>query len=137
MEAKQNMEEQLYKFRVLKEQRDMFAQQLEILNASLGNLLNTKTTVENLRDIKEGEEILIPIGGMISLKAKIMNPEKVLLYISQDIIVEKNLDGSVEFLDKLVEQHKEQISYLGTQLQNLDMNLQAFSNALQKGAPQQ
>jgi prefoldin alpha subunit len=137
MENNQNFEQQLYQFRYLREQRDMLAQQLEIINASLGNLLTTKTTTENLKEVKEGEEILVPIGGMISLKAKIMNPEKVLLYVSQDVIVEKDLDGTIEFIDKLIEQHKEQINYLGNQIQNFDINLQGMSNLIQRGRPQQ
>ena len=137
MEKDQNFEQQLYQYRYLKEQRDMFAQQLEILNASLGNLLTTKTTAEKMKDLKDEDEILVPIGGMMSISAKIKNPEKVLLYISQDVIIEKDLDSSIEFLDKLIEQHKEQMNRIDQQLQNLDTYLQGMSNQLQQGIPQQ
>ena len=137
MENQQNFEQQLYQFRYLKEQRDMYAQQLEIINVSLRDLLTTKSTIENLKEVKEDDEFLIPIGGRVAIPAKIINPNKVLLNVTQDTIIEKDLDGSIEFLDKIIEQHKGQMNFLDSQIQNLDINLQAFSNILQRGLPQQ
>ncbi len=115
----------------------MYQGQLEIINASLGNILNTKTTVENLKeDVKDGDEILVPIGGLASIRASIKDPEKILLSVTQDVIIEKDLNGSIEFLDKLIEQHNKQIQFLRTQLQNLDITLQEASNLIQRGISQ-
>ena len=122
------------KFRYLKEQRDMLQGQLEIINASLGNLINTKNTIENLKEgVNQDDEILIPIGGLVNVKASIKEPEKVLLAVTQDVIIEKDLDGAIEFLDKLIEQHNQQNQFLKTQLQNIDLNLQEISQNIQKG----
>ena len=137
MENQQKLEQQLYQFRYLREQREMFAQQLEIINVSLQDLLTTKSTIENLRDVSAEDEFLIPIGGRAVIPAKILNPGKILLNITEDTIIEKDLDGSIAFLDKMIEQHRGQINYLDTQIQKLDINLQAFSNLLQRGLPQQ
>jgi len=140
MQNQPNMEQQLYQFRVLREQRDMVSQQLEIINASLSNLLNTKSTVSGLKDVKDGDEILLPIGGLLNLKAIIKEPEKILLYVNQNVVIEKNNEGTIEFLDKLIEQHNEQMNYLRNQLQALEMNIQGMSQMLQqqqRGMPQQ
>ena len=132
MESTQDYQDQLLKFRYIKEQRDMLQGQLEIINASLGNLLSSKRTVENIKEgVKEDDEILIPIGGLVNIKARIKAPEKILLAITQDVIVEKDLDGTIEFLDKLIEQHNNQIQFLRTQLQNIDVNLQEISQQIQ------
>lgn len=137
MEASRNYQEQLLKFRYLKEQRDMYQGQLEIINASLGNILNTKTTLENLKEgVKDGDEILVPIGGLANINASIKNPEKILLSVTQDVIIEKDLNGSIEFFDKLIEQHNKQIQFLRTQLQNIDVNLQETSNLIQSSIGQ-
>ncbi|MFX1313268.1 MAG: prefoldin subunit alpha [Promethearchaeota archaeon] len=133
MEASKNYQEQLLKFRYLKEQRDMYQGQLEIINASLGNILNTKTTIVNLKEgVKDGDEILVPIGGLASITASIKNPDKILLSVTQDVVIERDLNDSIEFLDKLIEQHNEQIQFLRAQLQNLDINLQETSNLIQR-----
>ena len=137
MEDSQEANKLLYEFRNLKEQRDMFASQLEIINVSLNNLMNTKTTIENLKDVKDGEEILVPIGGLINLQATIKNPSRILFYISQDVVIEKDLNSSIEFVDKIIGQHNEQQQYLRTQIQNLDLNLQNMSRSFQRSDFQQ
>jgi len=135
MENNQVAQEFLYKFRYLKDQRDAFASQLELLNASLSNINNTKTTIENLKNLKENDEILIPIGGLANIKAKIKDPQKILLYISQDVAIEKSIEESLEFLDKVVEQHNEQINFLRNQIQSMDENLESMSQEFQRTTP--
>ena len=134
MEPSQEYQEQLIKIRYLREQYNMLQGQLEIINASLGNILNTKITIENLKEgVKQDDEILVPIGGLVNIKASIKDPEKVLLAVTQDVIIEKDLDGTLEFLDKLIEQHNKQIQFLRTQLQNVEMTLQQISQNVQRG----
>jgi len=133
MEPSQEYQEQLLKFRYFKEQGEMFQNQLEIINASLANIMNTKRTIENLKEgIKQDDEILVPIGGLVNIKASIKETEKVLLAVTQDVIIEKDLDGALEFLDKLVEQHNKQLQFLTTQIQNIDLNLQEISQNIQR-----
>jgi len=133
MESSKAYQEEIFKFRYFKEQRDMFQGQLEIINASLGNVLNTKKTVENLKEgVNNNDEILVPIGGLVNVKASIKEPEKLLLAVTKDVIIEKDLDGTLEFLDKLIEQHNKQIEFLSNQLQNIDVNLQEISQKIQR-----
>ena len=75
----------------------------------------------------------MPIGGLVNLKASIKDTEKFLVAVTQDVIIEKNLDEAIEFLDKLIEQHNKQIQFLRTQLQNIDVGLQEISQNIQKG----
>ena len=132
MQSSQEYQEQAMQFRNLKEQRDMYQNQIEIINASLGNVWNTKKTIENLQQgVNEGDEILIPIGGLVYLKAHIKETKKVLLGVTQDVIIEKNLDDTLEFLVNLIEQHNKQIQFLSQKLQSLEVNLQEVSQTLQ------
>ena len=133
MQSSQEYQDQLLNFRYLKEQNDMFRNQLELINASLGNVLNTKNTVENLKEgVNEGDEILVPIGGLVHIKADIKETKKVLLAVTQDVVIEKDLDSALEFLENLIEQHNKQIQFLRQQLQALEVNLQEVSQLLQR-----
>ncbi|MFW9818902.1 MAG: prefoldin subunit alpha [Candidatus Thorarchaeota archaeon] len=133
MESSQEYQAQLMRFRELKEQRDMFQNQLEFINVSLNNVINTKKTLENLEEgVNEDDEILVPIGGHIFVKAIIKDTNKILLAVSQDIVIEKNLEGAIEYLEKLIEQHNQQIKYLATQIQRSDQALQQISQNFQK-----
>ncbi|TFF86431.1 MAG: prefoldin subunit alpha [Promethearchaeota archaeon] len=132
MEDSQNFERQLYQFKYLKEQVEMLQGQLEIVNASLSNLRNTKSTLENIKDgVNKDDEVLVPIGGLVNIRASIKDTEKVLLYINQDIVIEKNVVESIEFIDKLISQHNDQIKFLTERIQLYDLNLQGMSQELQ------
>jgi prefoldin alpha subunit len=133
METPREYQEQLLKFQYFKEQREMLQGQLEFVNVSLSNITSTKNTVVNIKEgVNRDDEILVPIGGRVNLKASIKNPEKVLLAVTQDVIIEKDLDGAIEFLEKTIEQHNKQLKFLRTQLQNVEMNLQEISQYFQK-----
>jgi len=132
MENNQNFEKQLQQFRYLKEQRDMFQGQFEIVNASLGNLYTTKKTLDNIKDgVDENDEILIPIGGIVSLKGSIKDTEKALVFINQDIVIEKTIEESIEFINKLMKQHNEQLKFLKERILTLDYNLQGINKMFQ------
>jgi len=132
MENNQNFEKQLQQFRYIKEQRDMFQGQFEIINASLGNLYTTKKTLDNLKDgIDENDEILIPIGGLVSIKGSIKDTKKVLVFVNQDTVIEKTIEESIEFINKLMKQHNEQLKFLKERILTLDYNLQGLNQMFQ------
>jgi prefoldin alpha subunit len=132
MENNQNFEKQLQQFRYIKEQRDMFQGQFEIVNASLGNLYTTKKTLDNLKDgIDENDEILIPIGGLVSIKGSIIDTKKVLVSVNQDTVIEKTIEESIEFINKLMKQHNEQLKFLKERILTLDYNLQGINQMFQ------
>jgi len=138
MENDQNLEQQLSQFRYFKDQRDMLQGQFEIINASLGNLYTTKLTLDNLRDgVNENDEILIPIGGLVSIKATIKDTKKVLVYVKNDTIIEKTVEEAIEFVSKLIEQHNTQLKFLQERIYNLDLSLQGINQILQNRMAQQ
>lgn len=138
MENNPNLEQQLSQFRYIKEQREMFQGQFEIINASLGNLYTTKLTLDNLKEgVKENDEILVPIGGLASIKATIKDTKKVLVYVKNDTIIEKTVEEAIEFISKLIDQHNTQLKFLQERIYNLDLNLQSMNQMLQNRMAQQ
>ena len=134
----QNMEQQIYQFQYLREQRDVLVQNLAVFNASLQDHTTTKATLENLKNTNESEDILVPIGSIAVIKSKIKDSKKVLISISQDIVIEKDLDSAIEFVDKVINQHTEQIKLMNDRLYQLDLTLQGMSQLIQQGyTPQQ
>ncbi|NVM45831.1 MAG: prefoldin subunit alpha [Candidatus Lokiarchaeota archaeon] len=132
MENNPDLEQQLSQYRYIKEQREMFQGQFEIINASLGNLYTTKLTLDNLKEgVNENDEILVPIGGLTSIKATIKDTKKVLVYVKNDTIIEKTVEEAIEFISKLIDQHNTQLKFLQERIFNLDLNLQSMNQMLQ------
>jgi prefoldin alpha subunit len=137
MEDTENFDQQLNQYRYLKEQRDMFQGQFEIINASLGNLYTTKRTLDSLENVNENDEILIPIGGLASIKATIKDTKNVLVSVNQDTVIEKTVEDAVEFLSRLIDQHNTQLKFLKERIFALDLNLQGMNQMLQQRMAQQ
>ncbi|MHA1106513.1 MAG: prefoldin subunit alpha [Promethearchaeota archaeon] len=138
MEQSQNFQRQLSQFRYLQEQRDIYQNQFELMNASLLNFQNSKKTIENIMDgVKEDDEILIPIGGIVSLKASIKDTNNALLFVGQDIAIEKSLGESIEFIDKLVEKYSGSMKIIIERLQSIELALQGMGESLQGAMNQQ
>jgi len=138
MENNQNLEQQISQYRYIKEQRDMFQGQFEIINASLGNLYTTKLTLDNLKEeVHENDEILVPIGGLASIRATIKDTKKVLVFVKNDTIIEKTVEEAIEYILKLIEQHNTQLKFLQERIYNLDLSLQGINQMLQRRTTRQ
>ena len=127
----QNFDKELSQFQYLREQRDLLRGQFDINNAALNNLLNVKATLENMEDLKQNDEILLPLGGLVYVKATLNETKKVLIYVSQDTIIEKSTEEAVEFIDKQVTGYNEQQKFLREQIQNLELNLEGLNQSIQ------
>jgi prefoldin alpha subunit len=132
MEQSQNFQRQLNQFRYLQEQRDIYQNQFELMNASIINFQNSKKTIENIMDgVKEDDEILIPIGGIVNIKASIKDTNNALLFIGQDIVIERSLGESIEYIDKLINQYSESMKFVIERLQSIELALQGMGESLQ------
>ena len=131
MENTQNVDREISQFQYLREQRDILRGQFEINNAAINNLLTIKTTVENIKDLKSDEEILLPLGGIVSIKATLKDVEKLLVNISQDIIVEKSIEETIDYVDKQLTGYNEHQKLLREQIQKLELSLEGINQSIQ------
>ena len=118
----------------MEEQHNLYQSQLELVNASLMNLQNTKLTLEKIKEgVKEDNEILLPIGGLVKIRGKILDTQKLLVSVGQDVVIEKNIDDSISFLDNIIEKQKESLKFVAEKLQNLELALQSMGEYIQSG----
>ena len=118
----------------MEEQHNLYQSQLELVNASLMNLQSTKLTLEKIKEgVKEDDEILLPIGGLVKVRGKILDTQKLLVSVGQDVIIEKNIDDSITFLDSIIEKQKESLKFIAEKLQNLELALQSMGEYIQDG----
>ena len=138
MEANPNLEQQLSQYRYIKEQKEISQGQFEILNASLGGLYTIKRTLDKIKEgVNENDEILMPIGGLVSLKASIKDTEKVLVFVQKDTVIEMTVEEAIEYVEKRIENHSTQLKYLQERIYNLELNLQSLNQILQSNMTQQ
>lgn len=83
------------------QQAEIFVQQLQMLE---NGRMEALAAIESLEEMLTSEDgtVLLQIGGGASVRAKVVEPEKVLLAIGADVIVERSNKDAVEFLKERV-----------------------------------
>ncbi len=131
MDLRQVLIQQQYNYSQLKAYRDQLEEQLQIFETSLTTFQFMKSTLENLKTINVNDEILVPVGPLINIKAQIKDVEKVLVRISEDVVMEKKLDDAIAFLENSIQQQEEQAKKFNEQFQQAELDLQNLTQNLQ------
>jgi prefoldin alpha subunit len=83
------------------QQAEIFVQQLQLLENGRMEALAAIESLEEMLTAGDGT-VLLQIGGGASVRAKVAEPEKVLLAIGAEVIVERSNKDAVEFLRERV-----------------------------------
>ncbi|MCK9630113.1 MAG: prefoldin subunit alpha [Methanoregula sp.] len=90
------------------QQAEIFVNQLQLLE---NGRLEAHAAIESLEEMltTENGTVLLQIGGGASVRAKVMEPEKVLLAIGSEVVVERSNKDAVEFLkERIIEMEASQ-----------------------------
>ena len=121
--------EQVYaQYQSVVEQIQILENQINNINSVIGELEMSLSTISSIKTNNADEEIIIPIGGMISLKAKLSGIKEILVNVGSGVIVPLDPDSAIkriidrkdemnEYRDKLSEDHIK-LSEIAKNLQN-------------------
>lgn len=117
------------------QQAEVFAGQLELMENGRMEALAAIEALESLVASDDGT-VLLQVGGGASLRAKILEPEKVLLNIGSDVIVEKTNSDAVSYLkDRITEMEASQKKVAET-LEKLKSQMNEIAKRLEQGYSQ-
>jgi prefoldin alpha subunit len=75
-----------------------------MLNAVATDLTYASMTLDDLDKEKENSELLVPIGGTAYVRAKLDNPDKVIIGIGAGVSVEKTREEAKDSVKKRLEE---------------------------------
>ncbi len=80
--------------------------------------LEYEMTKLSLKEMKEGDEILVPLGSGIFFNARVGKLENVFVNIGADIVMEKSIEETIKIIDeqikkvdKMIEEYMEELEY--------------------------
>jgi len=76
---------------------------ISMVNAIITDLTMASIALEGLEKEKENSELLVPIGGSSYIKAKLENPDKIIVGMGAGVSVEKTLQEAKEIVKKRLE----------------------------------
>lgn len=73
---------------------------VDLLNTTLAELSAAKSALDEIGSLNEGEELLVPVGAGVFVRAKLAGKEKVLVTLGANIMVEKALEDTRKYLEE-------------------------------------
>jgi len=117
------------------QQAEVFASQLELMD---NGRMEALAAIEALQALVESDDgtVLLQIGGGASLKAKIVEPDKVLLNIGSDVIVEKPNAAAIEYLKDRITELEASQKKVAEALEKLRTQMNEIAKRLEQGYAQ-
>jgi prefoldin alpha subunit len=125
------------------QQVEIYSQQLHLIDEGRMEAIAAIETLKSIGASGEEEVVLLQLGGGASVRAKITEPQKVLLNIGSDVVVERTNSESIEYLqDRITEMEAsgkkvaETIDRIRTQMNEIARRIEAGYQQAQAAAPQ-
>lgn len=102
-----------------------FGQQIEVLARQLEMIeqrrIESLAAIETLSTLVESpdETVLLQLGGGASLRVKVVNPDKILLNIGSDVILDRTNNETIEFLGDRIKEMEAMEKKLGGSIDQL------------------
>ncbi len=117
------------------QQAEIFVGQLEMLE---NGRMEAHAAIETLEAMLSADDgvVLLQIGGGASVRAKVLEPDKILLSIGAEVVIEKSNKDAVEFLkERIIEMEASQKKVAET-LDRLRSQMNEINKRLESGYQQ-
>jgi prefoldin alpha subunit len=119
----EELQQSIRSLELYRTQLESFDQQYEFLAATVNEHNRAKETMSAYKNLKEGSETLIPIGGSSFLFAKVAAQDRALVGIGADIVVKmeeriKEVEGAMKSLSERYQEVAGKATELTAKIQN-------------------
>ena len=90
--------------------------QLDTIRAYMIELRAARQTISNLKEEKDADETLVPLGAGVSVKAKILEPENIYYQVGAGVTIAKSVNDAIKGLDERIAEGEKESSALSEQL---------------------
>lgn len=117
------------------QQAEIFVQQLQLLE---NGRMEALAAIESLQEMLTDEDgaVLLQIGGGASVRAKVVDPEKVLIAIGAEVIVERSNKDAVEFLQARVMEMEASAKKVAETIDKLRAQMNEINRRIESGYQQ-
>ncbi len=117
------------------QQAEIFASQLELMENGRMEALAAIEALQGLLESADGT-VLLQIGGGASVRAKVLETDKVLVNIGSDVIVERSNKDAVEFLKDRVTEMEASEKKVAETLEKLRAQINEIAKRIEQGYQQ-
>ena len=107
-------------------------QRHQIVVSSVSELRVAKQSLEDLKNINTGSNLLVPIGGAAFINASLGDVEKVVVGIGADVSLEMNYDDAVKDINERLGEMEKALASIEQQLNQIMAQLEAHQDMAER-----
>lgn len=107
----------------LNEQSKLISNNLSLLSSHRNELALSKITLEGLKGVKQGNEILIPIGAGNFVKGTVTDTNTVITTLARDVTMERGIEETITKLDETLKEVEKNLGQNEATLQNINARM--------------
>lgn len=96
----QDMKDKYLELQLLNSQMQQIQQQVQTADMQASEMNRLAASLEEAKSINKGQELLVPLGQGIFMRAKAEDLKHVIMSVGADVVVEKTLDEAIEIVNK-------------------------------------
>ena len=126
------LKEKYLEMQYLAQHMELVQQQVEKINGQMEEIMLTKSSLVEFSSVKKGKEMMVSVSNGIFAKASLIDPEKLLVNVGNNVVVEKSVEDTINLLDEqLMELGKYQMQ-LTAQQQTLSRKVEEVEKEVEK-----
>jgi len=130
--ASDKMSELIYRLRLYESQAKVISDQLNLIEFKINELINAREFIDNLKNMEEGHEVLLPIGGGIYIRARLADNSKVMMDLGANVIVLDSVDKIRGMVEEDIKKLNDSKNNLEDQLNKIIEESRKIQEILQK-----
>ncbi len=130
-EDERNLERIIAQLNTYEQQAQILQRRIELINASLQEIALSSESLDELKNIGDDNEVLMPLGSGIYVKAKIIEKEKVIFSLGAEIAAEKDITSTQLSLDQRSMALQNALQTTGQQLQQIANTMNELNRTAQ------
>ena len=128
----QEVQQLIYIYQMLEDQQKFLTEQLRIIDSQTQGVFVSKTTMEGLQGIENGNELMLPVGSNAFVKAQLVDKDKILVSAGRDILIEKSIADGIVSMDSLLTTYKDMRENLYEKLTEINGKLAQLRPEMEK-----
>ncbi len=130
----EDAQQKYIEFQMASQQLNKLNQQFSLINNKILELKNLDQGLSDLGLVKQNEEILIPFGAGILIKASIKDSKDVLMNVGADIVVKKSTADSKKIIQQQITELETALEETEKEIINLSTGLEMLKKELEDSA---
>jgi prefoldin alpha subunit len=111
---------------------NILQQRLQLVNTAVSELNIARNSLKDIKNIKKGNPLLVPVGGGVFMNAELGNIEKVIVDIGANVSMEMEYDRAVKDIEMRLDEMKNAQDSVSLQLNQILAQLQSHQRMVER-----